>query len=194
MIVRREPISPEDLLLPVVNVGSNKRPTYLPSHLCMVMPGQISKLKLDTDQTKVMIKFAVRDPNLNAESIMSKGFGTLGFEDNDRLVAFPSFNDSCDAYELTKTGTLRNSCGEEYEETQWPLADAANPFVPKDAALEWDILEPEHTFVPKACETGQLGLFKDQSKFPRRPVDPRWTMPQTTQRLFVPFKIETYHS
>ena len=75
------------------------------------MEGQISTLKLDTAQTKNMIKFAVRDPKLNADSITIKGFETLGFKDNDRLVALPSFNDSCDAYELTKTETLRNSCG-----------------------------------------------------------------------------------
>ena len=58
------------------------------------MDGQISKLKLNRTQTKGMIKFAVRNPSLNAASIMSEGFDTLGFEDNDRLVAFSSFNDS----------------------------------------------------------------------------------------------------
>ena len=94
---------------PVVNVGSNRRPTYLPSHLCGVREGQISKLKLNPGQTKAMINFAVRHPKLNADSITSSGFNTLGFNQRNReLVALPSFNDSYGAYELTKTGTLRN--------------------------------------------------------------------------------------
>ena len=71
------------------------------------MEGQISKLKLNQDQTKEMIKFAVRQPINNANSITSSGFTTLGFyEHNQQLVALPSFNDSYDANELTKTGTL----------------------------------------------------------------------------------------
>ena len=105
------------------------------------MEGQVSKLKLNRTQTKEMIKFAVRNPSLNAASIMSQGFDTLGFEDNDRLVAFPSFNDSYDAYELTNTGTLRYSCGKEYDQTPWPRVAAANPFIPRGALFEWEILE-----------------------------------------------------
>ena len=188
LIVRREPISLQDLSLPVVNVGSNKRPLYLPSHLCEVMAGQISKLKLDTEQTKAMISFAVRDPHLNAKSIMEKGFVTLGFKDNNRLVAFPSFNYAYDAYKLTKTGTLRNSCGGGYDETPWPQFDAASTFLPKEAYLEGDILEPGVIFIPKARETGRLGLFKDQRKSQTRRADLQWSMPQTTHRIFVPFK------
>lgn len=76
-----------------------------------------------------MIEFSVRHPNLNAASIMSKGFDTLGFRDNQKLVALPSCNDSYDAYELTKTGTLRNSRGEQYDQTLWPHVTAASPFV-----------------------------------------------------------------
>ena len=96
----------------------------------MVMNGQISTLKLDTAQTKNMIKFAVRDPKLNADSIIRKGFDTLGFKDNDTLVAPLSFDDSCDAYELTKAETLRNSGGQQYGDTLWPRAIATGPFIP----------------------------------------------------------------
>ena len=61
----------------------------------MVMNGQISKLKLDPEQTKKMIRFSVRNPDLNAESIMNKGFNTLGFNGgNQTLVALPSLHDS----------------------------------------------------------------------------------------------------
>ena len=52
------------------------------------MAGQISKLKLNPEQTKAMIKFAVRNPNENAESILNQGFNTLGFNGgNQELVA-----------------------------------------------------------------------------------------------------------
>ena len=69
----------------------------------------MSKLKLNPAQTKEMIKFAVRNPEPNAVSIMSRGFDTLGLNgQSPELVALPSFNDSYDAYELTKIGTLRN--------------------------------------------------------------------------------------
>ena len=87
LTVRRAPLSPNDRGQPVVNVGSNKRPTYLPSHLCIIRPGQVSKLKLEGKQTRGMIKFAVRNPNENAKSITIKGFNTLGFTaDNEKLV------------------------------------------------------------------------------------------------------------
>ena len=94
---------------PLVNVGSNKRPTYLPSHLCEVKEGQISKLKTNPQQTKAMINFAVRPPDQNANSITSNGFNTLGFNrGNQELVVLPLFDDLSDVSELMKTGTLRN--------------------------------------------------------------------------------------
>ena len=196
MIVRGEPISSQDLLLPVVNVGSNKRPTYLPSHLCMVMEGQISNLKLDKAQTQKMINFAVRDPNLNANSITTKGFTTLGFENNDRLVALPSSNNSREAYELTKLGTLWSSREEEYGTTLWPRAIAAKSLIPKEASVgsKIKILETGYSVVPKAYGIGQLGLFKDHRKFARRRDDLRGTMPQTTYNIFVPSRNERHQS
>ena len=82
-----EPIQPQHLSLPLVNVGSNKRPTYLPSHLCDVRPGQISNLTLDSKDTRDMIKFAVRTPDMNASSITTKAFKTLGLNPaNQELV------------------------------------------------------------------------------------------------------------
>ena len=54
------------------------------------MKGQISNLKLDPGQTKAMMDFAVREPKLNAESIMNSGFITLGLnQHNQELVALP---------------------------------------------------------------------------------------------------------
>ena len=118
--------------LPVVNVGSNKRPTYLPSHLLKVIKGQISKLKLNPEHTRAMIKFAVRDPVRNAQSIKNSGFNTLGFmEGNQELVALPSLNVLYDAYELTETGMLWSSCGAEYDHTLWPYLTASTTLIPR---------------------------------------------------------------
>ena len=95
--------------MPVVNVGSNKRPTYLPSHLCEVRPGQLSNLKLEGDRTKEMIKFAVRDPFLNSQSIMNDGFETLGLKQtNEKLVILLHFDTLRNDFELTKTDEFQN--------------------------------------------------------------------------------------
>ena len=85
-------MSPQNISLPLVNVGSNKRPTYLPSHLCQIRPGQVSKLKLDPQQIRDMTKFAVRAPDDNAKSIKRDGFETLGLNrKNPQLVIIVSF-------------------------------------------------------------------------------------------------------
>ncbi|KKZ64799.1 hypothetical protein EMCG_09303 [[Emmonsia] crescens] len=64
--------------LPVVNIGSRDRPTYLPPDVCIVLPGQAPNVALNTSQTQQMIKFAVRRPALNAKSINTKGAQILG--------------------------------------------------------------------------------------------------------------------
>ncbi len=55
--------------LPVLNVGTRADPQYLPSELCIVLPGQPFKRLLNGDQTSEMLKFAARAPNQNAMSI-----------------------------------------------------------------------------------------------------------------------------
>lgn len=94
-------------MLPVINVGSNKRPTYLPSHVCQVRPGQISRLKLDPGQMIEMGRFAVRNPDENAKSISNKGFKTLGLTpDNKELVTLPPFGVIRHSYKLIRIETV----------------------------------------------------------------------------------------
>lgn len=74
---------------PVVNVGTDKNPSYLPAEVCVVLPGQSAMAKLSGDQTRNMIKFAVRGPWLNAGSIVKDGLptGGLSTETNPLLVS-----------------------------------------------------------------------------------------------------------
>lgn len=74
---------------PVVNVGTNNNPSYLPAEVCVVLPGQSAMAKLSGDQTRNMIRFAVRGPWLNAESIVNDGLltGGLSTETNPLLVS-----------------------------------------------------------------------------------------------------------
>ncbi|KAL9131513.1 MAG: hypothetical protein Q9217_000592 [Psora testacea] len=64
--------------LPVVNVGNKDNPSYLPAEVCIVMPGQSTQSKLDPAQTQQMIRFAVRKPWENANSIIQDGPRTVG--------------------------------------------------------------------------------------------------------------------
>lgn len=75
--------------IPVVNVSTRERPTYLPPEVCMVLPGQIARTKLSPEQTQSMIRFAVRKPCDNAESILRDGLSTVGLSaaTNPRLVS-----------------------------------------------------------------------------------------------------------
>ena len=76
-----------DTALPVVNVGNRQNPRYLPAQVCHVLPGQPSRSKLSSGQTQKMIRFAVRKPVENANSIVSSGVQLLGFDPtNSTLV------------------------------------------------------------------------------------------------------------
>ena len=66
--------------LPVVNAGTRENPSYLPAQVCEVMPGQPAMAKLTAQQTAQMIKFAVRKPTYNAQSIVASGGRLLGFD------------------------------------------------------------------------------------------------------------------
>lgn len=63
---------------PVINVGNDENPSYLPAEVCVVLPGQNATTKLSGDQTRNMIGFAVRRPGENAQSIVDQGFPTAG--------------------------------------------------------------------------------------------------------------------
>ncbi|KAL4872284.1 hypothetical protein BDV12DRAFT_162657 [Aspergillus spectabilis] len=79
-----------DPSMPVVNVGTRDKPSYLPVEACRVEPGQPAKAKLTPNQTREMMKFAVRGPAQNAQSIVTKGVETLGLGNaaNPTLVDF----------------------------------------------------------------------------------------------------------
>lgn len=74
---------------PVINVGSDHNPSYLPAEVCIVLPGQSAMAKLSGDQTRNMINFAVRGPWMNAESIVENGLrtGGLSSQTNPLLVS-----------------------------------------------------------------------------------------------------------
>ena len=76
--------------LPVVNVGTREKPTYLPPKVRVVIPVQSADSKLDPGQTQQMIRFAVRKPADNANSIVHEGLSIVGLSNtNVLLVTFP---------------------------------------------------------------------------------------------------------
>ncbi|KFG77806.1 Piwi-like domain-containing protein [Metarhizium anisopliae] len=67
-----------DTTLPVINVGIQKNPSYLPWEVCHVLPGQPARSQLSPNQVQQTIRFAVRKPTFNAQSIATSGLQTLG--------------------------------------------------------------------------------------------------------------------
>jgi eukaryotic translation initiation factor 2C len=59
---------------------------YLPAEVCIVVPGQPSKAKLDSGQTQNMIRYAVRKPWDNANSILNEGISTVGLDENTNVL------------------------------------------------------------------------------------------------------------
>lgn len=74
-----------DASLPVVNLGNRENPRYFPAEVCEVMPGQNSQSKLDPHQTQKMIRFAVRKPWENKNSIDHEGLGTIGLSEQAKI-------------------------------------------------------------------------------------------------------------
>ncbi|KAL8769505.1 MAG: hypothetical protein Q9209_004566 [Squamulea sp. 1 TL-2023] len=74
--------------LPVVNVGTTARPSYLPAEVCEILPGQSYQGRLEPEQTQKMIQFAVRKPQDNAISIEQDGPNVVGLSPHiDRSVS-----------------------------------------------------------------------------------------------------------
>ncbi|KAI1174313.1 Piwi-domain-containing protein [Nemania sp. FL0916] len=80
----------KDPNIPVVNVGTREKPSYLPAQVCYVLPGQPAKTKLGPAQTQQMIQFAVRRPAENATSIVTQGHRITGLsaDVNRQLTQF----------------------------------------------------------------------------------------------------------
>ncbi|QGA17407.1 hypothetical protein EYB26_005078 [Talaromyces marneffei] len=72
--------------LPLLNCGSRESPMYLPVEVCIVLPGQPSKSKLDGTQTQQMIRHAVRKPWENAAAIVAEGVQTVGLDENSNAL------------------------------------------------------------------------------------------------------------
>ena len=69
-----------DPRLPVINVGSKKKPTYLPAELCKVIE-QPYYGRLTDRETSNMINVACNPPATNAASIVNDGLRLLGLRD-----------------------------------------------------------------------------------------------------------------
>jgi hypothetical protein len=59
---------------------------YLPPEVCLVLPGQSADSKLDPGQTQQMIRFAVRKPADNANSIVHEGLSLVGLSHTNILL------------------------------------------------------------------------------------------------------------
>lgn len=68
--------------IPVVNIGNNKRPIYLPVEVCVIPPGQTFSGELATAQRQQIITFSCRKPPLNWKSIMTDGKDVVGITDD----------------------------------------------------------------------------------------------------------------
>ncbi|KAK8432632.1 hypothetical protein IWX49DRAFT_114501 [Phyllosticta citricarpa] len=68
---------------PVVNVGTRDNPTWIPVELCSVLPGQVAGRMLTSNQTRLMIEFAARPPNANANSITQSGLDVMQVRGNN---------------------------------------------------------------------------------------------------------------
>lgn len=64
---------------------------YLPAEVCVVLPGQPSKAKLDSLQTQQMIRQAVRKPWENAASIDQDGVRTVGLDEKSNMLLVRSY-------------------------------------------------------------------------------------------------------
>ena len=70
----------------LVNVGNKDNQVWVPSEVCRVLPGQPSRSKLGSEQTKNMIAFAARDPSRNEDLICRQGLPVLGIGQASGLV------------------------------------------------------------------------------------------------------------
>ena len=64
--------------LPVINLGSAKKAIWVPAELCDIIAGQPLGRRLSSKETAQMIRYACNPPRVNAETIVNKGFPTLG--------------------------------------------------------------------------------------------------------------------
>ncbi|RYO97065.1 hypothetical protein DL765_011363 [Monosporascus sp. GIB2] len=77
-----------DRNLPVINVGTQTRPVYMPAELVEVIPGQPLRRKTNPAETAKMILSACRSPFANATSLTTIGRMCLQLDANPKLNEF----------------------------------------------------------------------------------------------------------
>ncbi|KAH9987922.1 Piwi-domain-containing protein [Russula compacta] len=65
--------------LPVVDIGSDKSPVYVPAELCTVEPGEPHLGKLGPKESAAMLRCSDRRPAVNAQLIVERGLSHLGY-------------------------------------------------------------------------------------------------------------------
>ncbi|KAI0313100.1 Piwi-domain-containing protein [Amylostereum chailletii] len=73
--------------LPVVDVGSPGKATYLPAEICTIEPGEPHLGKLSPQETSDMLRLANRRPAINAHHIVQQGLPKLGLDGSNSLLA-----------------------------------------------------------------------------------------------------------
>lgn len=157
---------------PVLNVGSNKNPAYVPMELATVLPGQAVKRLLSGQQTAEMITFAARPPNLNAISIAGtvnqpgNGLALMGLKPTDQKNTIVSSSIIYMSEVSTNfTGTLRHQgvAADDHgawSHTQRPIAGVCRTPASSDGVLETELwfLERGRSQVPHTRLVRQLGV------------------------------------
>ncbi|KAI1173532.1 ribonuclease H-like domain-containing protein [Nemania sp. FL0916] len=77
-----------DTNCPVVNVGTKKKPIYMPADLVEIIDGQPLQRKTNPGETRDMILFACRSPFANATSVSEAGRKVLGLDGSQILHDF----------------------------------------------------------------------------------------------------------
>ncbi|KAH6617949.1 ribonuclease H-like domain-containing protein [Chaetomium sp. MPI-SDFR-AT-0129] len=74
--------------LPLINVGTSKKPIYFVAEQCTLLPGQPLKARLSPSEADSMIRFACRSAPQNAQSITTAGRALLKLDGNTLLDKF----------------------------------------------------------------------------------------------------------
>lgn len=74
----------------MINVGTIEKPVLIPPELCTVLPGQVSRRLLTSNQTTEMIQVACRRPAETARLIVGEGAGIIGMSHGNQnpLVSY----------------------------------------------------------------------------------------------------------
>ncbi|TRX90380.1 hypothetical protein FHL15_008745 [Xylaria flabelliformis] len=96
----------QDPALPVINVGTDENPSYLPAEVCAIVPGQRTTHNLSAAQTTKMIDFAVRGPAANADSIVSEALSIAGISEGNKSSQLDRFGVTVSRKLITVEGRL----------------------------------------------------------------------------------------